>query len=65
MRRVLLDENGWRIPRANTLSERIYKCLCDNMGSAEISRQLEIDGNKCRVLIWKIKHPAPNKCFTV
>ena len=51
------DENGWRIPRPDTLSDAIYNLARQGKKSREIAKILGKRPNIVAVLLWKIRNP--------
>jgi hypothetical protein len=51
------DEQGWRVPRPNTISASIYALAKEGMGAAKIAHKLGRKVNNVRVHLFKIRHP--------
>lgn len=53
------DASGWRIPRAGTVSRKIYDLMQKGFQQGDIHSKLSRSMSKSTlgVLMWKIRHP--------
>lgn len=52
------DENGWRIPRKETLAFQVYTLTKAGKKPREIAKVTGTSVNSIRVLKWRMVHPA-------
>ena len=51
------DANNWRIPRAGTVSNRIYRMMNSGKTYAEMADGLKISKEMVYQLVYRIKNP--------
>ena len=52
------DANGWRIPRAGTISRSIYDGMVAGVGVATMAQKIRRSRVYVSVVAWRIKNPA-------
>lgn len=51
------DARGWRIPREDTLSRKIYDLLVNGKRPVYIAKKLKVDVAKVNVLVHRFRNP--------
>lgn len=49
------DENGWMVPRAGSLSYKVYLRLKKGERPRQIADLLDMDANSVSQIIWRIR----------